>query len=63
MSGMYVIVVLVVVNPRPRERSGNRRSKTPEAGALKTPVRRPRSSAVREVLVREARSVQRREAA
>ena len=52
---------VVVVDPR--ERSGIRRSKTPEAGALKTPVRRPRSSEVLEVLVREARGVQRREAA
>ena len=31
-----VIIVIVVVNPR--ERPGCRRSKTPEASALKTPV-------------------------
>ena len=31
-----VIVVKIVVNPR--ERSGSRPSKTPEAGALKTPA-------------------------
>ena len=37
--------------------------KCPEAGALKTPVRRPRNSAAREVPVREVRGVQRREAA
>ena len=58
-----VEVVIVAVDPQPRKRSGNRRSKTPEAGALKTPVKTPQSSAAREVLVREARSVQRHEAA
>ena len=31
-----VVVVVLVVDPR--ERSGSRRSNTPEAGALKTPV-------------------------
>ena len=42
-----VVVVVVVVDPR--ERSGSPRSKTPEAGALKTPVRSSSSRSPRRV--------------